>query len=76
MTLEQYRKSTGVSYTYIAGKCDCSITMISETAAGRNTPSFELALKIEAATNGQVSRENWYPSRPPEISITIGATST
>lgn len=72
MTLAEYRKVCGVSFTFIARKCGCSIAAISQIASNKMKPTFELAIKIEAATGGNVSREIWYPSKPAQASIMIG----
>jgi hypothetical protein len=75
MDLSEYRKRFRVLYKDIARGCDCTPEMISLVATGKSVPSFDLAVKIEKATNNLVPRDNWYPPRPPDITITIGATS-
>jgi len=73
--LEKYCKETGISYAHIARLCGVSSATISLIAGDNHVPRFELALKIEIATHGLVGRENWFPPRPAQVSITIGATS-
>lgn len=75
MDLATYKRKTGINYSHIAFVCDVTTAMISEIAAGRKTPSFSLAVKIEKATGGCVPRDNWYPPRPADITITVGAIS-
>jgi transcriptional regulator with XRE-family HTH domain len=74
MNLEEYRRATGVSYTHIAKVCGVSPAAISLIAGGYQKPGFDLALRIETATNNGVGRENWYPPRPAPISITVGTS--
>jgi hypothetical protein len=73
MTLDEYRRTTGVTYAHIAKQCDVSTSAISQIACG-GMPRFDLAVKIEKATHGLVGRENWFPPRPAEMSITIGTS--
>lgn len=63
MNLPEYKRRFGVQYKFIAEKCGCTPEMISMVATGKIKPSFDLAAKIEMATNGYVSHENWY--QPP-----------
>jgi DNA-binding transcriptional regulator YdaS (Cro superfamily) len=74
MDLSTYKRTTGTTYSHIARICGVTSAMISQVAAGSH-PSFELALKIEKATNGSVGRENWFPSRSPVASIVIKGAS-
>jgi DNA-binding transcriptional regulator YdaS (Cro superfamily) len=74
MTLIEYRKTLGITYAHIGRLCGVSGANIHGIAKGIHKPSFEVALKIEAATHGLVSRENWYPSNP-YVTITIGSLS-
>jgi DNA-binding XRE family transcriptional regulator len=61
MKLPEYKKRFGVQYKYIAKRCNCTPEAISMIATGKMRPSFKLAVKIEKATDGRVSHENWYP---------------
>jgi hypothetical protein len=64
MTLKRYREQFGVSYKAIAALCRCSAARIIQIANSYDRggkPSFDLAVLIEKATGGHVSRENWYP---------------
>jgi DNA-binding transcriptional regulator YdaS (Cro superfamily) len=74
-TLSEYKARTGISYSHIARLCGVVPATISQIAAGPHTPSFDLAVKIEEATNGHVSRHTWFPPQPREIEITIGGLS-
>jgi len=75
MDLFEYRNRFRVTYSAIAEQCGCGVPTISRIASGSLSPSFELALKIELATDGHVGRENWYPSRPFEITFSVGGVS-
>jgi DNA-binding transcriptional regulator YdaS (Cro superfamily) len=75
MTLFEYRRVYGISYARIGKWCGVSPASISQIAAGIQKPTFDLALKIEHATDGRVLRDNWYPPRPADITITIGGIS-
>lgn len=75
MDLSDYKRRFGATYTHIAQKCNVSPATISQVAAGSHTPSFKLAVAIEEATGGRVSRTNWFPPPLAVITITIGATS-
>ena len=74
MTLSDYKRETGITYSHIARQCHVTPAMISQVAAGSIKPSFDLARRIEAATGGNVSRETWYPDTAV-IELTIGMTS-
>jgi hypothetical protein len=63
VTLEQYKKQFKVSFSSIARQCDYSVSYFHGVATGKRRPNFDLALKIERATNGHVGRENWYTAR-------------
>lgn len=74
MTLTEYRESFGVSFAFIARACGVSSNAIGQVSSGKLKPSFDLAVKIENATQGRVARDNWYPPRRADVSITIGAS--
>ena len=75
LNLSDYKRVTGITYSEIASRCGVTAAMISLVASGAKTPSFDLAVKIEHATGGIVTRENWYAHRPAEIMISIGGVS-
>lgn len=75
MDLAAYKRQFGVSYSHLGRLCGCTAAMVSLIASNNAKPAFELAVKIEAATKGYVGRENWYPPRESDISITIGKVS-
>jgi hypothetical protein len=64
MTLAEYKAQFGVSYRHISRVCDCHPKYMERIGRGEIKPSFDLAVKIEHATNGHVPRDNWYPPRP------------
>src|SRR5689334_22834886 len=69
MTLKEYRAAYGVKYAKIAALCGCTTARIIQIANDYphgGKPSLELALLIEAATDGHVDHENWYPSMTSE----------
>jgi len=57
MKLIDYLKLHPVGLHGISRKCGCSVAMISMINTGKRKPSPSLALKIELATNGDVSRD-------------------
>ena len=61
MDLNEYQAVTGATWAHLARQCGCGRQMIAKIARGDVRPSFELAIKIEEATFGQVLRDNWYP---------------
>ena len=73
MDLKTYRATFNVTYGEIAELCGCGLPTISRIAHKTLIPSFDLARKIESATNGCVGLDNWFPPRP--ISIVIGNLS-
>lgn len=77
MKLTEYQKRCGVTYRKIARLCGCYPRLIDRIAREEVQPSFKLAMKIEDATNGFVSHENWYPRRrsPFIASVTIYGVS-
>jgi DNA-binding XRE family transcriptional regulator len=77
MRLPEYRKRFRVLYKELAQKCDCTPEMISLIATEKTRPSLDLAFKIEKATDGWVSHENWYrlPRRKPTATIVVSGTS-
>jgi transcriptional regulator with XRE-family HTH domain len=75
MNLRRYKYLFRISYSSIARQCGCSPEMISLIASGKTSPSFDLAVRIERATLGHVRRDNWFPPRPPDISIIITGIS-
>jgi hypothetical protein len=69
MTLKEYKDIYGVRYTKIAALCRCSVARIIQIANDYprgGKPSLELALLIEATTDGHVSHKNWYPEMTSE----------
>jgi len=74
MTLSDYKRETGITYSHIARQCQVTPAMISQVAAGSIKPSFDLARRIEEVTKGEVSRETWYPGTK-SVQLIIGMTS-
>ena len=60
-TLAEYIHEKRLIYPDIAAIVGCSPQYIGMIAKGLRTPSFIVAVRIERATLGEVSRENWYP---------------
>jgi len=71
MKLPEYKDKFKVLYKDIARQCGCTPEMISLIATEQKRPSFELAIKIEEATNRWVSHENWYQRPAPTATITV-----
>ena len=63
MTLQEYLTKHRLSYTefsYVIRKTSQYVSLICK---GERKPSFGLACEIEQQTLGEVSREEWYPSK-------------
>ena len=62
MKLSSFLTDNSISLMDFSGLVECSLSMISHINAGRRRPSPELAMRIEKATNGQVTRDEMlYP---------------
>ncbi len=57
MQLKEYIKSKGIKISRLANQADCCQPMISMIINGIRRPSPNLALKIEQATGGAVTRD-------------------
>jgi transcriptional regulator with XRE-family HTH domain len=55
MNLPDYRKKHGVTLAAMAAKVECSIAQLSRIESGKSRASIELAGRIEAATDHEVS---------------------
>ena len=65
MTLKEYVKSEQnsgkeTSYSTIARDIPCHVSYIEKIANNKRRPSYDMARRIELATNGKVNRYNWY----------------
>jgi transcriptional regulator with XRE-family HTH domain len=69
MDIKEYRQKFDLTYSDLAERCECGISTLANIVNGRARPSFDLARRIEQATGGLVSHENWYPRSP--ITITV-----
>ena len=58
MTLTEYLSATGTPIRALAERAETSPGYIHDIANGRRTPGLRLALRIVAATGGQVSVES------------------
>lgn len=65
MTLSDYLTGTGLTYTAFAPRIGCTSQHVSKIARGVEMPSAHMALQIEAATHGQVTRESLRPDIYP-----------
>lgn len=61
-TLGEYLSESNISNADIAAIVGCSAQYIGLIIGGKKRPSWKMALRLEKATLGAVSRENWYPS--------------
>ena len=59
MTLTDYLSKSALSATEFAGLIGCEPSTITRLCRGERGPSLELALKIEAATNGSVTPKDF-----------------
>lgn len=73
MNLPQYLSASGIQQAAFAQTVGCDRGHINHICAGRARPSPALALKIEAATNGQVTRESLRPDVYPPATTTQAA---
>lgn len=66
MTLASYLESVGDTYTAFAQRVGCSSQHISKIARSVEVPSGPLALRIERATAGAVTRKQLRPDLYPD----------
>ena len=55
MKLTEYLDQPNQTATALAAKVGCEVSTITRLARGERSPSIDLALKIERATNGDVT---------------------
>lgn len=61
MTLKEYVKSyPDDNLSQIARRIPCTQEYMSMVAAGKRTPSYKMACRIEQVTQGKVEKSNWY----------------
>lgn len=61
MDLNEWKRVTGGTFTWLASEIPCSTPYPSMLAAGKAHPSYKMACRIEQVTGGMVPRTNWYP---------------
>ena len=61
MNFAEYKAATGLTDQQIADGIGLTRSMTTRILSGAANPSFKTAVAIERWSNGQVSRENWYP---------------
>jgi transcriptional regulator with XRE-family HTH domain len=61
MDLYEYRKKTGVTFSFLAEKAGCNYYHFLEVAKGKRMPSDRLAQAIEKLTGGVVPADSWRP---------------
>ena len=66
LTLAEYLEATEETYSAFARRVPCSISYPRLLALGLARPSYEMAVRIEALTDGMVPRTQWYPAGPSE----------
>ena len=62
LTLQEWLELTGTSYSAFSRQIPCSVAYPRMLALGLARPSYEMAVRIEQLTRGEVPRTNWYPS--------------
>lgn len=68
-----WRQARGLTQAQAADALSCTQTRVSQIEAGKNRPSFRLAIAISTLTNGEVSLGDWVGSgRRPEDAQTRG----
>ena len=60
MSLKEYLVQRRLSYADFAALLEVTPQFIGMVARGQRKPRWELALKIEKLTLGEVSRNQWY----------------
>lgn len=55
--LQDYLKQNDSSVSSLARRVGCSASTISRAISGKRNPSFDLAMAVEDATNGQLTAE-------------------
>ena len=61
MSLREYIETSGISYSEFARRVPCSTSYPRMIAKNEAWPSFKMAKRIEALTDGIVPRTRWYP---------------
>jgi transcriptional regulator with XRE-family HTH domain len=59
MKLKKYLEERGMSQTFFAKKVGVNPTHLSRWIGGKTVPRIDYILKIEEATNGEVSSRDW-----------------
>ena len=67
MSLDDWARYTGLTYTDIAKLIPCSQPYPGMIASGRAKPSWKMACRIEEISNGLVPRTNWFEDRAPTV---------
>lgn len=65
MDLCTYLSTTGTKQTQLAEVLGVSRSYLSQLVGGTKSPSLELAVRIERATDGAVPVASWVPDIPP-----------
>lgn len=61
MSLQEWKDLQGISWSAFARLVPCSHPYPRMIASGQVRPSYAMAVRIEAITNGAVPRSQWYP---------------
>lgn len=61
MSLREYCEVAGMSFSEFARRVPCSTSYPRMIAKGEAWPSYKMAKRIEALTDGIVPRTRWYP---------------
>ncbi|WP_146227519.1 helix-turn-helix transcriptional regulator [Pseudoroseicyclus aestuarii] len=63
-TLPEYLRDHGISQIAFARKVAASRSYVSEISNGIKAPSWQMALRIEAATSGAIPATSWPKFQP------------
>ncbi len=61
ISLAEYCKAAGISYSEFARRLPCSVAYPRMIATGKAWPSYSMATRIERMTDRHVPRTRWYP---------------
>lgn len=62
----EFIKSSGLNRAAWADRLGVSRSYLSDLLNGNKTPSLDLAVQIERATNGAVAASSWIPESTPQ----------
>ena len=73
MKLQDWLDRNGRSVTWLSAQTGLSISYLSRLIAGERSLSMSTAAKIAAATNNEVTADDWMRQRPPVSAHVVAA---